>query len=214
MKKIILSLVVASQFVFGASDKPKDYTVEEMLKKVYSNSEELEGFDKDTDFKYMYKYLADFDEKEQEMMNKVFLFYLHKLNSQHEKYTELTDQMLSSLEEMKTVRSKGKFITLQNKENTNTKILNNITYYVDFKNEKIYSNEMKNFVQTDFNELFSILYQFEYNRVLIFEPKNTKTAYFSIIDLGKLTTFSFKDLKETVDIYMERKAQQDQKKGK
>jgi hypothetical protein len=205
MKKILISLIAITHILSASVDKPKEYTVEEQLKGLYNESDNLEGFSKKSDFDYMYKYLGDFDKKEQDMMNKLYLYYLHRMNTNKEKYTDMTSEMLDSMDDMKEMKSKGKFITLQTDENQNIKILNGITYYVDFINEQVYSSEMQSFVQNDFKNLYSILYQVEYNRILVFEPKNTKTNYFIVMNLGDLKTFSFKDLKETIDVYLEKK---------
>lgn len=204
MKKIILSILISSQLLMASSDTPTDYTIEEMLNGMYKESDKIEGLTKDSGFKYMYKYMSDFSEKEQEMFNKIYLYYLHKFNLNKEKYKKLTENVLTSIDKMKDIQSMGKYITLQDSKNINIKVLNNITYFVDFENESIYSSEMQSFVQNDFDNLFSILYQVEYNRILIFEPKNQKTSYFSIVNLGDTKTFSFKDLKETIRIYMEK----------
>ena len=204
MKKILFSMVLLSQIVFSAENQPKDYTVEEMLNKLYSNEKNIENLENNEDFKYMYKYMSDFSEKDKEMLSKLYLYFLHQTKQRQEKFNNITEEMLTSMDVIQHIETQGKFITINDKNNNPVKIIDNILYFIDFENEKLYSSNLGDFVNNKFNNLYSLKYEVTYNRLLIVEPKNNKTNYASIINLAEDVKFSFKDLKETIETFMQK----------
>jgi len=202
-KLFFLSLLI-SQISF-AETTPKDYTVEEMLNKMYSSSDKIEDMEKSDNFKYVKKYLSDFSEDEQDILSKLYLYYTHEITSKKKDYDVLSEKMFSSLKDIQNILTEDDYITILGSTGTEKKVLPNVKYYIDFDNEILYSEELLNFSKSDIKNLYSFIYQIEYNRLIIFEPSENKTDYFSVINLGDLQKFSFEDLKKSIQAYMNNK---------
>jgi len=211
MKKILLSLILLSGLSFASDTPPKDYTIQEQLDILYSDSEDLENFEKTTDFNYLRKYMGDLDKNTQDQLSKLYLYYFHQLKTNQEEFKEMSDLMIGSLDQMKKMQSLGKSYYIQTEKNEDKEILNNITYYVDFDNELLYTNDMSNFVQKELPNLYSIIYQAKYNRLLVLEPRKLNSTHYIIINLDSNPKISFKDLKSSINQFLIEKEKQTQK---
>lgn len=198
MKKLKLisffaSLLLASSTLSASN---KELTIEEMLNKSLSKSNNIEHQNYQ-DF-IPSEYLdSEYTAEQQKMLKKIYLFYLKEIKSNGDDF-ELTSNELEKT--IKPIFDEGLskdnrvYLSIVNDKNEKFELKNNKVYYVDLENKKLYSKDLEDFAGIDIKNMYRIILNIEYNRIVIIEPKKYETSYLTIVNLSQLEKVQFSDL--------------------
>jgi len=206
MKKILLKGLIITSLFTASSLFAEKQTVEEMLNKSFSQANLVEEDNKYPDFIPSEYMDSELNEQQQELLKKMYLYYLRQVKAESDNYSLATEKLKEEIKPLfDQLSQESSYLTIVNSKNQEMKLIDNRVYYVDIENERIYTKNLENFANMDFKNKYRLILNMKYNRLAIIEPKNLDTNYLTLLNLSKIQDIEFKHIIEMLEYFFENK---------